>query len=431
MGQKLTLPVAVLALALGLGIGWYVRGAAATPTTPPDVDRAFDVERAPDERESGDEELVAPGPRTAPSVEGRDAGDRRTAGGETQAVGLFSAPLMEHAEKGIVQGWKQERSDDPTDEELVEGLDSFQGTTLTLPMAIGMRLARRRTESERAIEDIARGGLMDLLGRLESGEASGPYFDLVGDRAAFDQSFVAKSTGPALNATTALSQRELQNSEPVVDGSTLQFPAGVFALQEFGRYWDKRFPRDLTVRGAGKAATLLVLQSDVSADDVVHNLSFERCTVYTNGNYMFDVRDPSMSLTLREVRVTGFDKGSGSSCVFGTEALALRAIDCEFLGGYGRSPRSGQLFDVRHDGLLARFERCVVERTNPFHSIGGGATVVFASCDLRDVWTHGTRVPDNVRLDGTTLGWLDGQPGDELKRDLNDLFPGWKEDLRR
>src|SRR5690606_13610272 len=102
------------------------------------------------------------------------------------------------------------------------------------------------------------------------------------------------------------------------------------------------------------------------------------------------------------VRLIGFDKGAGASCAFGTEELALRAKGCVIEGGYGRAPQHGTLFDVRTDGLLARFEDCELRLLDlELNHIRSGATVVFEDCRLTDLLgTAGQpdRLPPGVRF---------------------------------
>lgn len=388
----------------------------------------------------GADVLIEPEGRSSP-LDGSEEGRSPAAAGERLASPpgdvLFTDALLALAAEGVQQGWASRRSDEMRDDEREEALALFEKQTLETPPYIGVMLADRRSAAERALEDAERGGAMDLLKRLEDGE-SGPFFDLVRSDATFDKFFVPRSTGGrGLDGVTALSTAELSKREPVADGSTLQFPAGVFQLEDFGTYWRDHFPRDLTIRGAGKGATLLVLRQDLSAYDAVHNLTIERVTLHTNNHYLFDVRREPMTVTLKESRFTGWGMGAGASCLFGTEGLALRAMDCEFAGGYGRHPGHGQLFDIRHNGLLARFERCTIERTQAFESVHGGSTIVFSACQLRDVLGHPRgQVPGNVLLDGSTVQWFDGPThGDEfdarVKRDLNDLFPNWKQQLQR
>lgn len=70
----------------------------------------------------------------------------------------------------------------------------------------------------------------------------------------------------------------------------------------------------------------------------MRNFGARDCTLYTENQYLFDLRNDSASVHFDRVRAIGFDMGAGSSCLFGTEELALYARDSRFEGGYGRSP---------------------------------------------------------------------------------------------
>ncbi len=342
---------------------------------------------------------------------------------------LFGEALLELARANILKGWSSVRKDMPNEDERGRGLDLFRERTPELAITIGRELAERRNNLELALEDSRTGGVFATLARLREGGV-GPLPELVSDPKTFDRFFVSESSGPALDGTTVLSRSLLGDRKPVPDGSVLTFPAGVYILENFGAYWRDHFPRDLTLRGAGMNATLLVLRSDLGADDLVRNMTFEGFTVHADDNYLFDIRKPSMSLTMRRVRVTGFDMGAGGSCLFGTESFALRAIGCEFLGGYGRHPGSGSLFDIRHDGLLARFENCVVSRTIVFQNLRPGSTLVFSHSRLEDILDSEGEPPGCVTLDRTSLTHWNYEANLPLERDLNLLFPDWKERLR-
>ncbi|MFT7670559.1 MAG: hypothetical protein ACI8X5_003268 [Planctomycetota bacterium] len=362
-------------------------------------------------------------------VEGRpNPADRIT----SEADVLFSTALLELARKNIEAGWAKSRPDQPSVEEVDTGLELFRERTPQLARSIGIELSKLRTSKEEVLEDARTGGVFDVLARLmdRTKEPSGPLPELVSDRDAFDKFFISESPTSSADGQTSLSIESLHEGKPVPDGSVLIFPPGVFLLEDFGRYWRTHFPRDLTIRGAGMDATLLVLKSGLSANDLVRNLTFEYFTVHTDRSELFDLRKPSMSLTMRRVRVAGWDRGSGSSSLFETEGLALRAIHCEFLGGYGKSPESGKLFDIRHSGLLASFDHCLISRTSAFEKVGSAATVVFSNCRLEDLLGRDNTVPKNITMDASTLSFWNKEHGYKLNRDLSDIFPDWKERLK-
>jgi len=338
---------------------------------------------------------------------------------------MFSARLLLHAKEQIARGWHMKRSDDPSTEVFEEGEDIFMKQTLALPIGIGIKLADRRSAAELAEEDAQTGGVFAVLKRLDDG-GPGPLFDVVNSAKTFNKFFQREGNGPYLAGETALKSRE-----PAADGATVNFPAGVFELQDFGSHWRTHYPRDLTISGSGMGATMLVLRSNWSAYDTVRNLTIENCTIYANNNYLFDVRQPAMSVTIRRCRLTGWMTGAGASCLFGTRALALRVIDSEITGVYNRYPAYGQLFDVRTNGLLARFENCTIEACHAFAGTYSGATLVFVNCTMRNLFDRSKKAPKVAKLRGCQLTWFEGKDHNALKRDINDLFPDWKKQMRK
>lgn len=181
-------------------------------------------------------------------------------------------------------------------------------------------------------------------------------------------------------------------------------------------------------------ATLLVLETDLSVDSKIRNLRFRDLTVYTDGNCLFDVRGDGTVVRLDRVRVCGFDSGAGGSSAFNTDTLALHCVNSFLTGGYGRSPGSGYLFDVRTDGLVARFDGCAIEAVR-LGRIRDGATLVMRACTLRDMLDDPEELAaehPGVLLDPCSVERIQGDHASRatLKRDLNDLFPDWKEALR-
>ncbi len=419
----------LLGAGFGGAAGWFSRGSGVAPSS--GLDATIVAPAAADESTASEPDQLPSLPRVSvPVVEAAPAFTEREAVEFPGADGdLFSPALLAYAEAALVEGWSSKRPDAPSAEALEEGLGLFQERTLGLPAMIGVQLADRLSSAELAAEDARTGGVFAVLTRLDEG-SPGPLFGVVDSAEVFDQFFQREKGGPNLAGETALKSRE-----PVEDGSTVSFPAGVFQLDDFGTYWRDHYPRDLTISGAGKDATLLVLRSDWSAYDTVRNLTLENCTIYANNNYLFDVREPAMSVTVRRCRLTGWTTGAGSSCLFGTEALALRVIDSEITGAYNRYPGYGQLFDVRTDGLLARFENCKIEACSAFGGARAGATLVFVNCTMRDILSRSKKVPKYVRLLGTQIDWVSQERGENrgeaLKRDLNELFPDWQKQMRR
>lgn len=405
--------------------GWLMRG-QLDEAAPEAMPAASEPEESLPESESPAAALTDVGAASKRDRESAALGVQTgPAGLPGDSEDMFSARLLQHAMDGIRSGWAQTRENEPSEDELQVGLGMFREQTLQVPGSVGRYLAKRRSEAEMALEDARTGGVFKVLERLDEG-AEGPLFDVVDSSKVFDQFFQRAEGGPSLDGAHGIGRQD-----PVPDGSTLLFTAGVHSISDFGRKWRKHYPRDLTIRGAGKDATMIVLRSDLSAHDTVRNLTFENCTVHANGNYLFDVRTPKMSVTVRSCRLLGWTTGAGASCLFGTEALALRVVDTEITGVYNRHPASGKLFDVRTNGLLARFENCTFDALDMFRGTRGGATLVFVNCRTKDIFGNRKVVPSHARVLGTTMNWFAGEKPEDVKRDLNELFPDWNQELQR
>jgi len=110
-------------------------------------------------------------------------------------------------------------------------------------------------------------------------------------------------------------------------------------------------------------------------------------------------------------------------------ALLARASRIE--GGYGRGPAHGQLFDVRNDALLARFENCLIDLVHVAGSgLSHGASVAFVNCTLTNILD---RLPleeqerAGLVLQGTSIGYFPYDQGEPEQKDMNLLFPDWEQ----
>lgn len=411
---------------VGFGLAYLLRPAGPGSGTADDAQRGPFVDAVPASPTAAGTELQAPDrdPEREPGSQPRtelDAG----AGPEPREEGLISSRLAQYAENEMREGWASRRTDDFPAGMLEEGLLEWRATVLTSPAEIGKRLGHEANELEAAR---AVGAAFELFTRLELG--AGPMLDLVTDAEAFTALFEPETPARATDAT----QLDWRAGGPVPDGSTLRFPPGVFQIGDLGRHWDE-FPRDVTLQGAGRDATLLV--GEVSARSAVRNLSLRDMTFHNPGGGLAELRRGGAVISIENLRLTGWDTGAGGSSAINTRALAFLAKDCEIAGGYGRNPGFGQLFDVRTDALLARFEGCTLDRMSLSVSrVRPGATVVFAGCALTDVFQDPARqrVPPGVQFIDCTLTVAEGSQSDwrtEMKRDLNDLFPDWERRMTR
>ena len=364
-----------------------------------------------------------------PRSSGRDSG-----GAPTESTAGFDEELQRRGREGIRRGWAALRDDAVPPELLEQGVLDFVRSVDGMPEGIGSKLARQRTAEE---ESLALGEAAELLARMEDGKPVDPAF--VRDDARFDSLFVRRSSGGTADGR-AWSREHGTPPDPVEDGTTIFFPAGIHDTRlERLRSSTFGLPADLVIIGAGIDQTLLHFD-DLTVVQGVRNLTLRDFT-YWNSGPLLDLRGKALStITLERVRCTGFDNGAGGSSLFNLTPTVLRAIDCIFAGGYGSDPYGGNLFDVRCDGLLARFNRCRFEHLALWHGSGRAAwRVVLADCafDHFAAARHALdRVPAGVEFLGTTPQFSDPAPpaaGDGRRppaRDLDELFRGARERLR-
>jgi hypothetical protein len=422
---KLALGIAVGTL-LGVTIGalfWARASRAAAAAERERAEQAYAEQLALAERlaqSSRDAERVAAAPeRAAAATPAAAEGD-----GE-----LITERLLAHAREGIARGWSDARGGEAIPvERLDEGVGQFRTLVEEAPFLIGQRLAARETASERALADLRAGGAFALLASMVENDA-GPFPELVGDATAFERLFPREAVEHARGYSSGPTHQE-----EIEDGLTLQYGAGVFAITDFLR-GRSPCPKEVTLAGAGMNATLFVARDGLAASDAMRRFEVRDATVLTEHQYAFDHRTGQATIVLTRVRFVGFDMGAGASCCFAfREGGALLARDCRIEGGYGRSPEHGRLFDVRMGGLLARFERCTISGTRVGTGrLVGGATVVFESCQLVDLLDD--PVADAAGRRGIVFAntLVERLPAGQTvaRRDLNELFPGWRDRIQR
>jgi len=409
-----------IGLLIGLPLGWTVAHLESDGRTR-DA-RGGVLPRAPDtlaESEPPRATIGAPPAPADPRVDASlppagDDGEQRVAPAST--LPLLHEGLLEFARGGIRSGWSESRPEPLPDLLLGEGMEDFERSVRAKPLAIGRALARRQDEYERAV---SHGDGFLLLEKMLAGQAGEEPLSVASDPEAFERFFKRRTVGGSLNGLDFVEA----SGETAGDGATLSFPPGVFRLRKFMR-GTKGFPRDLTIRGAGIDRTLLVVE-ELSTRATLTNLSIQDCTV--SAGYLFDLRREGCSFLFERVRFVGFDIGAGSSCLISAPSALVLARDCRFEGGYGRSPRSGVVFDVRSSGLLARFERCRLFQV----AIGSvhysdGARLVFVGCELENVFERPTSSEAMTFL-GCSIDDFDSGTDEVVTLDLDHLFPGWEE----
>ncbi|QDU65193.1 RNA polymerase sigma factor [Engelhardtia mirabilis] len=377
--------------------------------------------------------MVSRGSVEAPAPSGQEdevAGDAETyrraaAALATDSDELFSEALLAYAREELTEAWRDVRGEEIDPERLEALIEHFKGVVLVAPGHIG----RGRAEDQDRIDRLAESGeVLSLLALMDLG-MTGAQLDLVSDATAFAQLFEPLAQGPNVSVLDDIRHPDRLLS----DGATLMLPAGVFQLQALMRELEP-FPRDVTIRGAGMGATLLIAGS-LSTKAPLSNLAFRDLTVFTDNAYLLALRSEPASVYFDHVRAIGFDMGAGASCLFGTEELAVYARDSVFEGGYGRHPRYGTLFSIGTGGIVARFERCEFDLVDSnLSTLSFPATVVFDQCRMTNMLDDplGSDRPDDgiafIRTSVERFPWSDaeGNPVESPHKDLNDLFPDWQ-----
>lgn len=345
---------------------------------------------------------------------------------------LFSPTLRKYARDGITRGWSSVRSQPIPDDRLERGWRDFRTEVLALPERIGREMGDEADDADALVAALATTDVFGLLQQMHDDEV-GPFLDIVGDAKRFDAFLACKSTvsGEVIDGATIVGY----SKTPVPDGAELRFGAGVYDVRLSLVNERKHFPRCLTLRGAGMDRTLLVWDT-LGTNDVVERIEISDLTLF--GDRVFDLRTKPSTVVLDRVRVAGFDCGAGGSSAFDSNAGAYLVRDSRIEVGYGRSPNYGALFNGSTSALLARFENCVLSGVAiPSHELRDRATVVFERCTFPNTLEKESFFagpPDGVVLNGCsfTLAARNEQNWPVLeKHDLDDLFPNWRNAIRR
>lgn len=324
---------------------------------------------------------------------------------------VVSPALRAYAAAEIELGWREVRSDPIEPSTVAELVAIFATTVERTPRVLGRRAAEQRSERDRKAAAFAGADLITLLQSIDGKEPEAAEFV---QSPRFANALAPRGGGSGVDGT------RLSRSEAIPEGAVVSFPVGVHAVGDLGAW---RPPAtDVTLRGAGMDATLLVL--DAQRHRVpLRRLAIEDCTVYCDGA-ITDLRQVPAVLALRRVRIVGFDCGAGHCVAFYLfGGVALSAVECRFEGGYGRHPEFANLMTV-HGPCLARFERCSFERMDLANA--DRASVVFVDCAMREMLADRPPGPTFANCDYRRLS--DPQRRDDafLRRDLGTLFDDWR-----
>lgn len=346
----------------------------------------------------------APAAAPAPIAVGREAGE------------LVTAALLEHARREFVRGWRDVRADGPPGEAVEAAVREYQTTVETLAHELGRRAAARHSEDEAKAALLAGDDLGALLDAVEAHDPGLPAFV---DAPRFATLFAPRGGGSVVDGTS------LERGRGVADGAVVAFPAGVFTLPNLNR--TDGYPSDVTVRGAGMDATLLVASSQGWRGPFTR-LVIEDCTVHAAD--LVDARQGPATLCLRRVRLVGFDTGAGGSTALSASGgCAMLATDCRFESGYGRHPGGHANLLSARGARLVRFERCVAERISLADA--DVASVLFVDCTFTEMLHDQPQGPTFRNCRWTTMASEHRWDAAHQRRDLNLLFPDWERRLER
>jgi hypothetical protein len=296
----------------------------------------------------------------------------------------------------------------------------FKEAVLQLPRKIAGESIKDKGRSEQLETSIEMGMGVDLIS-LADDKVFVPRRDDP-EWTAFDSALETRSRGREISGSRFLENKKM----PLSKGMTLVFGYGVHALDERRLRGEDGLtaPSDITIKGAGMDATLLQL-GDISIRGNVERLAISDLTLDCGDDGLFDLRSGSLLLDLNKVRIVRFDAAHGGCTIFDSEGLLVRAHNCKFVGGYGRSPGHGRL--LRSGPPLARFIGCHFELIDlNLKRAGIKGRIAFEYCTFNLLYENPLEqeypIAEFISCDFDTL--LDRRtPREELQKDLTDLFP--------
>jgi hypothetical protein len=334
----------------------------------------------------------------------------------------FSPELREFFLAEYRAGWASLRQDEAEAARIGAGFVQFKDDVLALPRRLGEDAAKVRTAEEALAAALTGKDGVGAHRALQEGLWKPKPEDLEG--ALLDGLVARRAAGPDVDGTTVNADR---NSPPAA-GTTLNFGPGVhrFNPGKLNRRDPYAVADDVALVGAGMDSTLLVFEGSTDFRAAVRGFSIRNLTLFANCDFI-DQRGEPLTLTLERVRVTGFDCGAGSQTALNSWTGALlTAVDCEFAGGYGRSPEHGG-YAIGGRSFVARFDRCRFERCALWHSAPSQSTILFRACTFSNV----ARDPlldagPTIRFTGCNVESVrkpEDPPLPALK--LSDLFPAY------
>jgi len=148
----------------------------------------------------------------------------------------------------------------------------------------------------------------------------------------------------------------------IEEWSILSFQKGRFDLSRLFRDgYFSRFPPNITFKGEGIDKTLLMFGKGFSGCHNIERLRFCDLTIDAANEPLFNIRAQRISLDFERIRVVRFDSGCAGSSLFKIDSVyggvVVRAMESEFICGYGDGSRAGTL--CRREQFLGSFSNCI------------------------------------------------------------------------
>ena len=265
---------------------------------------------------------------------------------------------FEHASEQFKAAFKAEFGKEPSEKQISKALAQYKQSLANMPTLLGRsagRDARLTANLNRSIEEHTGASFIELIDTQRINSIDELKKSVVSTLVKMEQPN-GKIDGRKLILDPTVILKLKENTEIV-------FPEGTFSIDErklmrIVEMAGQKLPAGLAFVGAGKDKTTLKIGDMGLTRGDVERLCFRNMTIDCQNDGLTDKRQGCLSLKLANVRVVRFDAGHGGCDIFSVRmGLIVHATDTEFVGGLGRSPGNGNVFDCRRI-LLGHFERC-------------------------------------------------------------------------
>ena len=341
--------------------------------------------------------------RTAPKRQPRITARRFSEEGDSllSRDPFVSKALLNYFMATFGEEWARHRGKDPLPAELHDAQKRFSELLRSLPRTLAKEEASAANQADAAAEARSQADDIDLIKAVANGSWEVSKADLEGDL--LDRALEQRNVGETVSAKFFK-----KGKGKLKPGMVISIGPGLSVIDSRYLRASRRegFPPDVTIKGAGMNTSLLQM-GDLGGRSPIRRLRIEDLTLDCSNNFLFDLRSDPLSLRLSRVRIVRFDMGAGGSLIFGVRHGGIIVANrCEFLGGYGRSPGSGNFW--RGGPWIARFSHCRFSRLilDPRY-IGAKGRALLASCRFDEMLRDPTiKAPTNLSFDSPLVGPL-------------------------